>query len=112
LREFGRPLRQGLAGAGIYNRVARDVTLELAYALLLGSHRVRSQAAVALALAHPFAVQPILPDDRLAAHCDGYRSFASNTIRTASTSGEYFTDSLILALFSQSNESSPHPWGV
>src|SRR5438552_15148628 len=48
------------------------------------------------------AVQPILPAiDSIAAHCDGYWSLASKTMRTARscTSGENFGDFLILAPF-------------
>jgi hypothetical protein len=58
------------------------------------------------------AVQPILPAiDSIAAHCDGYWSLASKTMRTARsmTSGEYFGDFLILAPFSQSKEPPQNP---
>jgi hypothetical protein len=53
------------------------------------------------------AVQPILPAiDSMAAHCDGYWSLASNTMRTArsTTSGETFGNFLIMAPSSQSKE--------
>src|SRR4030095_7024662 len=44
--------------------------------------------------------------DSIAAHCDGYWSLASKTMRTARsiTSGENFGDFLMLAPFSQSKE--------
>ena len=54
-------------------------------------------------------VQPILlAMDSMAAHCDGYCSLASNTMRTARswTSGEYFGDFLMLAPFSIEGASS------
>jgi hypothetical protein len=46
--------------------------------------------------------------DWIAAHCDGYWSLASNTIRTARsiTSGENFGDFLIMAPFSIEGASS------
>src|SRR5690606_28278484 len=59
-------------------------------------------------------VQPILPAiDSIAAHCDGYWSFASKTMRTARsmTSGDNFGDFLILAPFSI-EEASLNPGAV
>src|SRR5438552_11948561 len=55
------------------------------------------------------AVQPILPAiDSIAAHCDGYWSLPSKTMRTARscTSGENFGDFLMLAPFSIEGASS------
>ncbi len=55
------------------------------------------------------AVQPILPAiDLIAAHCDGYWSLSSKTIRIARsiTSGENFGEFLILAPFSIEGASS------
>ena len=55
------------------------------------------------------AVQPILPAiDSIAAHCDGYWSLASNTMRIARsiTSTENFGDFLMLAPFSIEGASS------